>query len=85
VTGPHLHNFSEISRRMREAGALLIGEDVQAVGDLLQHLLEDAQAREDMARAGARWSATAAARCSTLALVAPHLPPPPEIRQRRRR
>ena len=35
VTGPHLHNFAEISRRMREAGALLIGEDAQAVGDLL--------------------------------------------------
>ena len=52
VTGPHLHNFAEISRRMREAGALLIGEDAQAVGDLLQHLLDDAQAREDMARAG---------------------------------
>ena len=75
VTGPHLHNFAEISRRMREAGALLIGEDAQAVGDLLQHLLDDAQAREDMARAGCAGQAMAALQ-RTLALVAPHLPPP---------
>lgn len=77
VTGPHLHNFAEISRRMREAGALLIGEDVQAVGDLLQHLLGDAPAREDMARAGCTLVSNGrGALQRTLALVAPHLPPP---------
>ena len=77
VTGPHLHNFAEISRRMREAGALLIGDDVQAVGDLLQHLLQDPQAREDMARAGCTLISNGrGALQRTLALVAPHLPPP---------
>ncbi|WMJ70430.1 lipid IV(A) 3-deoxy-D-manno-octulosonic acid transferase [Stenotrophomonas sp. 24(2023)] len=77
VTGPHLHNFSEISRRMREAGALLIGEDVQAVGDALQQLLDDAGQRETMARAGcALVNSGRGALARTLALVEPHLPPP---------
>ncbi|REM07299.1 3-deoxy-D-manno-octulosonic acid transferase, partial [Mycobacterium tuberculosis] len=52
VTGPHLHNFAEISRRMREAGAVVIAEDANGVGDALLTLLRDPQAREDMARAG---------------------------------
>ncbi|MNU63412.1 3-deoxy-D-manno-octulosonic-acid transferase [compost metagenome] len=62
---------------MREAGALLIGEDAQAVGDLLLHLLDDAQAREDMARAGCTLVSNGrGALQRTLQLVAPHLPPP---------
>ncbi|MEG0186744.1 MAG: 3-deoxy-D-manno-octulosonic acid transferase, partial [Stenotrophomonas sp.] len=77
VTGPHLHNFAEISRRMREAGALLIGEDAQAVGDLLLHLLDDAQVREDMARAGCTLVSNGrGALQRTVQLVSPHLPPP---------
>ncbi|KAF1014726.1 MAG: 3-deoxy-D-manno-octulosonic acid transferase [Stenotrophomonas maltophilia] len=77
VTGPHLHNFSEISRRMREAGALLIGEDVQAVGDHLQQLLDAPAEREAMARAGCILVSTGrGALARTLALVEPHLPPP---------
>lgn len=77
VTGPHLHNFAEISRRMLEADALLIGQDVQSVGEHLQHLLSDAQAREDMARAGcALVSNGRGALKRTIALVEPQLPPP---------
>ncbi len=77
VTGPHLHNFAEISRRMREAGAVVIAEDAQGVGDALLELLRDDAAREDMARAGcALVSNGRGALERTVALIAPHLPPP---------
>src|SRR5690606_32291031 len=39
VTGPHLHNFSEISRQLDEAGALRIGADAIGVGGALEELL----------------------------------------------
>lgn len=54
VTGPHLHNFAEISRRMAAAGALRIGDDVAAVADHMQALLDDAGARQAMAAAASR-------------------------------
>ncbi|MDV3467598.1 lipid IV(A) 3-deoxy-D-manno-octulosonic acid transferase [Stenotrophomonas sp. C3(2023)] len=77
VTGPHLHNFAEISRRMQEADALLIGQDAQQVGDHLLHLLDDPQARQSMAQAGcALVSSGRGALQRTLQLVAPLLPPP---------
>ena len=79
VTGPHLHNFSEISRRMREAGAVVIADDVAGVGDALLTLLQDAQEREDMARAGcALVSNGRGALKRTVELIAPQLPPPLE-------
>ena len=52
VTGPHLHNFAEISRRLDEAGALRIGADAAGVGDALEALLADPDARRAMVRAG---------------------------------
>lgn len=52
TTGPHLHNFSEISRRLREAGALLVGKDAHEVQAHLETLLGDAGKREAMAAAG---------------------------------
>ncbi len=77
VTGPHLHNFSEISRRMREAGAVLIADDVAGVGDALLTLLRDPEAREDMASAGcALVSNGRGALKRTVELIAPQLPPP---------
>lgn len=77
VTGPHLHNFAEISRRMLEAKALLVGDDASAVGDHLQALLSSAQRREAMAEAGcALVSNGRGALRRTIALVEPHLPPP---------
>ncbi|MER2177241.1 MAG: lipid IV(A) 3-deoxy-D-manno-octulosonic acid transferase [Stenotrophomonas maltophilia] len=77
VTGPHLHNFAEISRRMREAGGVVIAEDTNGVGDALLTLLRDPQAREDMARAGcALVSNGRGALKRTVALIAPQLPPP---------
>jgi 3-deoxy-D-manno-octulosonic-acid transferase len=75
VTGPHLHNFAEISRRLREAGALEIGRDAGAVGDVLQRLLEHADVRASMRRNGqtlVRQGRGALER--TLEMIAPDLP-----------
>ncbi|KRG68608.1 lipid IV(A) 3-deoxy-D-manno-octulosonic acid transferase [Pseudoxanthomonas dokdonensis] len=52
VTGPHLHNFAEISKRLKEAGALEVGADADAVADLLQQLLAEPGRRQQMAQAG---------------------------------
>lgn len=52
VTGPHLHNFAEISRRMDEAGALRIGDNADGVAAMLETLLGDPQARRAMTDAG---------------------------------
>lgn len=76
VTGPHLHNFSEISRRMREAGAVAICNDAEAVADALETLLADAGARKVMAEAGLALVANGRGAVQrTLAQIAPHLPP----------
>ncbi|WP_434030442.1 lipid IV(A) 3-deoxy-D-manno-octulosonic acid transferase [[Pseudomonas] boreopolis] len=76
VTGPHLHNFSEISRRMREAGAVAICNDAEAVADALETLLADAGARKVMAGAGLALVANGRGAVQrTLAQIAPHLPP----------
>lgn len=52
VTGPHLHNFVEISRRLREAGALLVADDADGVAQALGELLADPQARDRSSAAG---------------------------------
>jgi len=52
VTGPHLHNFTDIARQLREAGALRVGDDADAVAVQLEALLADAGARARMADAG---------------------------------
>lgn len=54
VTGPHLHNFSDIARQMSEAGALRIGGDADALAADIEALLSDDQAREAAAAAGRR-------------------------------
>ena len=77
VTGPHLHNFEEVSRRMDQAGALLIGADADAVGAALEALLGDADARQAMARAGCALVADGrGALRRTLELIGPDLPAP---------
>jgi len=64
---------------MREAGAVVIAEDAQGVGDALLTLLRDPDAREDMARAGcALVSNGRGALKRTVALIGPALPPPLE-------
>ena len=75
VSGPHLHNFSDIARQLEAAGALRIGADATAVGDLVQALLEDASARERMREAGlALVQAGRGALKRTLDLIAADLP-----------
>jgi 3-deoxy-D-manno-octulosonic-acid transferase len=76
VTGPHLHNFAEISQRMRQAGALEIGADVDAVGQALEALLAHPSRRDRMAAAGAALVESGrGALDRTLALIAQDLPP----------
>lgn len=76
VTGPYLHNFAEISRQLHDAGALQIGEDAAAVGDALQLLLGDPQARERMVDAGRTLVETGrGALAQTMMLLQAALPP----------
>ncbi len=49
VTGPHLHNFSDIAAQLSQAGALRIGADAVEVGRHVAALLADADARAAMA------------------------------------
>lgn len=72
VTGPHLHNFSDIAAQLRGADALRVGEDAAAVGEALQSLLIDPAARQRMADAGkALVEQGRGALQRTLALIAP--------------
>ena len=76
VTGPHLHNFTDIARQLREAGALRVGGDADGVGDVLESLLDDETAREAMTAAGlALIEHGRGALQRTLELVAADLPP----------
>jgi len=52
VTGPHLHNFADIARCLREVGALQIGADAAEVGRHLDTLLADGDMRLQMGAAG---------------------------------
>lgn len=75
VTGPHLHNFSDIARQLSRAGAVRICPDADAVGEAIAQLLDSRQAREHMAGAAAAMVAQGrGAVARTLALVAPDLP-----------
>ncbi|MDQ3205177.1 MAG: lipid IV(A) 3-deoxy-D-manno-octulosonic acid transferase [Pseudomonadota bacterium] len=77
VTGPHLHNFAEISQRLHAAGALRIGEDAQSVGEQLQALLHDAPARQAMVTAGRALVETGrGALAQTMVLLQAALPAP---------
>lgn len=76
LTGPHLHNFAEISRRMEEAGAVEICADAATVGAEIERLLADAEARARMIDAGRALVANGrGALQQTLALIGPELPP----------
>lgn len=75
VTGPHLHNFADISQRLSAAGALRIGGDEAAVGDALEEMLADPALRTRMAQAGrALVESGRGALERTMALVSPALP-----------
>jgi 3-deoxy-D-manno-octulosonic-acid transferase len=75
VTGPHLHNFAEIARRLDEAGAVRIAPDADAVHAALDDLLANEEARARMVAAGLRLvDEGRGALVRTLDLVAPELP-----------
>jgi len=77
VTGPHLHNFIDIARSLREAGALKIGQDAAEVGVLLETLLADETARMEMVAAGrALVESGRGTLARTLDAIAPMLPAP---------
>lgn len=76
VTGPHLHNFVDISRQLDRAGALVIGKDADAVGDAIETLLGSGLRRRAMSDAAAALLLQGrGALDRTLALLAPDLPP----------
>ncbi len=75
VTGPQLHNFKEISKRLVEAGALEIGRDADEVEAHVAALLADAGKRDAMAEAGrALVEHGRGALPKTLAMIAADLP-----------
>ena len=76
VTGPQLHNFADIARRMEEAGALRIGADADGVADALESLLADEASREAMVAEGLRLVKEGrGALARTLDMITPELPP----------
>lgn len=76
VTGPHLHNFAEISRRLKEAGALEIGKDADEVGTLVEALFDDEARRTVMAEAGRDLVERGrGALAKTLEMIAADIPP----------
>lgn len=76
VTGPHLHNFSDIAKQLLAANALRIGIDADAVAQDVAALLDDAAARARMAEAGRALVAQGrGALDKTLALIAADLDP----------
>lgn len=75
VTGPHLHNFSDIAGKLEAAGGLRICSDADEVGDTLEELLADPGLRSAMTEAAAglvHQGRGALAR--TLAMVSSELP-----------
>ncbi len=54
VVGPRTFNFAEVTRRLRDAGALRQVPDAAAVGDAVLALLDDASTRAGMGEAGRR-------------------------------
>ena len=77
MTGPHLHNFSDIAAHLLQANALRIGADADAVGDQIDALLADPAARAAMvAAARALVENGRGALGRTLAAIRPDLPAP---------
>lgn len=76
VTGPHLHNFAEISRQLDNADALRIGADAEGVREALSTLLDDPQLRASMAESGRKLVETGrGALTQTMVLLQPVLAP----------
>jgi 3-deoxy-D-manno-octulosonic-acid transferase len=75
LTGPHLHNFADIARRLREADAMQVVEHAGALGGAVLALLEDPATRERMAGNALRLLEQGrGALRRTVALIEPALP-----------
>ena len=75
LSGPHLHNFADIARRLREARAMRIVADAEALGLALRELFDDEAARQALADHAARLLAEGrGALARTLDLIEPALP-----------
>lgn len=76
VTGKYLHNFAEIAKLLREAGALEIGNDVQQVTQAIAQILSNPAKAARMHDAGLKLiSQSRGAVDRYLNLIAEHLPP----------
>ena len=77
VTGPHLHNFSDIAEQLQQAHALRIAADAAAVAADIETLLANDGERERMVIAGRTLVEQGrGALRRTLDLIAPEFPPP---------
>jgi 3-deoxy-D-manno-octulosonic-acid transferase len=75
LSGPHLHNFVDIAKRLREAGAMRIVEDAGALAAALLELFADEVVRERMAtNARQLLEAGRGALERTIVLIEPALP-----------
>ena len=75
VTGPHLHNFSDIAKQLDRVGGVRICADADGVGAAVESLLADAPARAAMVQAGGRLVQEGrGALARTLEMIAPALP-----------
>ena len=75
LSGPHLHNFADIAKRLREADAMHLVEDGAALGAALLELFANEDARERMAANAQRLlQAGRGALERTMALIEPALP-----------
>jgi len=52
VTGPYLHNFTEIAQSLEDAGGLRVAENAAAVGEFIDRLLANEALRMKMGQAG---------------------------------
>lgn len=75
LSGPHLHNFADIARRLREAQAMQLVADASALAQALARLFAHPKERHAMAQAAKRLLEEGrGALARTLALIAPLLP-----------
>jgi len=80
VTGPHLDNFIEIARYLRQAGALCVRNNADEMAQSIIQLLGDPAAREHMTVAGQHLVEQGRGAVQRiLALIKPHLPAAPTI------
>ena len=77
VTGPHLFNFSDIYRDMRQAGGSALVRNDRDLAASLTRLLRDARTRDELSRAARDWAEGAARSVleDVIAVLSPVLTP----------